>query len=54
MHRYRVNFELYRWHPSVGKYVAGQYFETVIASGPAEARRKVRELYREQDVRPGQ
>ncbi len=53
MSRYRVNFELHSWHPSVGQYLAGQYFETVTASGAAEARRKVRELYRDQDVRLG-
>ncbi len=53
MSRYRVNFELHRWHPSVGAYMAGKYFETVLASSPSEARRKVCELYPGQDVRPG-
>lgn len=46
-------FDLYRWHPSVGKYVHGPYWETVIASSSDEARRKVRELYAGQDVRLG-
>lgn len=53
MSRYRVEFEMWSWHPSCGKYMAGKYLETVIASSPGEARRKVRELYRDMDLRLG-